>query len=417
MKNLLYFEECETKLSHALLNRTDINLIIIRTTKNMKFFSKEYLEKTKNCNCYIIDYYNELPQEVEKFKKWLKNKNIKLDYFLNDSEYYLEFSNNFARQIGLNALSEKQVKLVRDKVIMKQEFIINGIKTTNFRAIQNKKELIDYWIENERCPIVIKPRSEMNSKGVYKIESFDDIDKIPYEIVPNKYMAEIFCYGHEWSIESLVQNGKVLDSYLSYLPNASIWASIENKLHAHISCINQPDYFEMKPKDYIQKIVDAFGLLNGAMTIEIFVMENGKMIAGELGWRLPGGMACENHSMSYGFDIWNALIDIAVGKIPNLKYYKNKKYIGNIKLANLEGIVQYVTPIEELLNYAGVIDGQVFAKIGQYQTKRRVGSDSSGWIQVEGTSINDILQKMQIIHNNYKIIIDNDSNKVRRLKR
>ena len=40
MKTLLYFEEYESNLSHALLKRSDINPIIIRTNKNMKFFCK-----------------------------------------------------------------------------------------------------------------------------------------------------------------------------------------------------------------------------------------------------------------------------------------------------------------------------------------------------------------------------------------
>ena len=42
MKRLLYFEEYENNLSHSLFKREDIDVIIIRTSKNMKFFSDSY---------------------------------------------------------------------------------------------------------------------------------------------------------------------------------------------------------------------------------------------------------------------------------------------------------------------------------------------------------------------------------------
>lgn len=122
MKTLLYFEEYESKLSHSLFKRNDINLVIIRTTKNMKFFSNEYVNKTNKYNCYVIDFDNDINIEVEKFKNWLEEKKLYIDCFLNDSEYYLEFSNRFARMLGLDVLSEEQVKKVRDKVSIEKSF-------------------------------------------------------------------------------------------------------------------------------------------------------------------------------------------------------------------------------------------------------------------------------------------------------
>ena len=78
MKTLLYFEEYESNLSHELLKRKDINPIIIRTNKNMRFFNKNYLESTKSVLNYTIDYYNDIDDEILKFKKWLECNNIKI---------------------------------------------------------------------------------------------------------------------------------------------------------------------------------------------------------------------------------------------------------------------------------------------------------------------------------------------------
>lgn len=408
MKTLLYFEEYESNLSHELLKRKDFIPIIIRTNKNMKFFNNNYLELTKNILNYTIDYYNDIDEEILKFKKWLKTNNIKIDYFFNDSEYYLEFANKFARKLGLYALTDEQIGWVRDKVDMKKRFREIGIDTVDFAKIDNKDELKKYFISNGYKRIIFKPRRGMNSIDTYMINSLQDIEDLQINIVPGKYMVEDFCYDHEWSIESLVQNGKVLDSYVTYIPNPTIWASISNNLNCHMTVPKIPSYFNFVPKDFIQQIVTGMNLKDGAMTIEVFVSETGDVKASELGWRLPGCQATLNHSYSYGIDIYNILLDIAIHKKVTLKYNDKIVSVGDLYLPNKDGIIERITPIEELLKMDGVINGEMFAKIGQYQKKRRVGNDASGWVQVLGEDEFDTLKKMENIYDCFEIEVYND---------
>lgn len=408
MTTLLYFEEYESNLSHELLNRKDIKPIIIRTNKNMKFFDENYLESTKNVLNYVIDYYNDIDNEVLKFKNWLRDNDIKIDYFLNDSEYYLEFSNRFARKLGLYALTDEQICWVRDKVDMKKRFREIGLDTVNFKEINSKEELKKFFIDNGSKRIVFKPRRGMNSIETYMINSLEDIDVLEIDIIPRKYMAEDFCYDHEWSIESLVQDGEVLDSYVTYIPNPTIWASISNDLNCHMTVPKIPSYFKFAPKKFIQQIVSGMNLKNGAMTIEVFVSNDGNVKASELGWRLPGCQATLNHSYSYGIDIYNLLLDIAIHKKVNLKYQDKIVSVGDLYLPNKEGIIEQITPLEELLKMDGVIGGELFTKIGEYQKKRRVGNDASGWVQVLGENEFDTLQKMQKIYDIFEIEVSND---------
>ena len=408
MTTLLYFEEYESHLSHELLKRKDINPIIIRTNKNMKFFNESYLESTKNVLNYVIDYYNDIDNEVLKFKNWLKDNDIKIDYFLNDSEYYLEFSNRFARKLGLYALSDEQICWVRDKVDMKKRFREIGLDTVDFKEINSKDELKDFFVKNGNKRIIFKPRRGMNSIETYMINSLEDIDGLEIDIIPGKYMAEDFCYDHEWSIESLVQDGEVLDSYVTYIPNPTIWASISNDLNCHMTVPKIPSYFKFVPKEFIQQIVSGMNLKDGAMTIEVFISNDGNIKASELGWRLPGCQATLNHSYSYGIDIYNLLLDIATHKKVNLKYQDKIVSVGDLYLPNKEGIIEQITPLEELLKIDGVIGGELFTKIGEHQKKRRVGNDASGWIQVLGENEFDTLQKMQKIYDIFEIEVSND---------
>lgn len=409
MTTLLYFEEYESNLSHELLKRKDINPIIIRTNKNMRFFSVSYLELTKNVLNYVIDYYNDIDEEVLKFKNWLKNNDIRIDYFFNDSEYYLEFSNRFASKLGLYALTVEQIGWVRDKVDMKKKFREIGLNTVDFKEINSKDEIKNFFVNNGSKRIIFKPRRGMNSIETYMINSLEDIDDLEIDITPGKYMVEDFCYDHEWSIESLVQDGEVLDSFVTYIPNPTIWASISNDLNCHMTVPKIPSYFKFVPKEFIQQIVSGMNLRDGAMTIEVFISDSGDIKASELGWRLPGCQATLNHSYSYGIDIYNLLLDIAIHKKVDLKYQDKIVSVGDLYLPNKEGVIKKITPLEELLKMDGVIGGKLFVKVGEYQKKRRVGNDASGWVQVLGTDENETLQKMEKIYDKFEIEVSNDA--------
>ncbi|MEF9985451.1 MAG: hypothetical protein RR404_03330 [Bacilli bacterium] len=417
MKNLLYFEEYESNLSHELLKRNDINLVILRSKKNMKFFSKEYLELTKKNNVFISDYEKTIQEEVNRFKNWSKEKKLIPEYFLNDSEFYLEYANEFARKLNLECLSEEQVRWVRDKVDMKEKFNKIGLKTVDYKPVESKDDVKDFFIKHGSKRIIFKPRRGMNSIDTYKIESLEDIENIDVKFKKEKYMVEDFCYDHEWSIESLIQDGKVLDSYLTYIPNATIWATISNDLNCHITVPKIPDYFKFIPKDLIQAIVSGMKLKNGTMTIEVFINKNGTVMPSELGWRLPGCQATTNHAISYGIDIYNTLIDIALKNKVYLKYRNKILSVGDLYLPNKEGIIEDFTSLEELYKMGNVINGELFIKKGQFNKKRRVGNDSCGWIQVVGSDERESLQIMQNIYDNFKIVTKEELEKKRYVKK
>ena len=291
---------------------------------------------------------------------------------------------------------------------MKKRFREIGLDTVDFREINSKDELKKFFVDNGSKKIIFKPRRGMNSIETYMINSLEDIDVLEIDIIPGKYMAEDFCYDHEWSIESLVQDGEVLDSYVTYIPNPTIWASISNDLNCHMTVPKIPSYFKFVPKEFIQQIVSGMNLKDGAMTIEVFISNDGNIKASELGWRLPGCQATLNHSYSYGIDIYNLLLDIAIHKKVNLKYQDKIVSVGDLYLPNKEGIIEQITPLEELLKMDGAIGGELFAKIGEYQKKRRVGNDASGWVQVLGENEFDTLQKMQKIYDIFEIEVSND---------
>ena len=77
-------------------------------------------------------------------------------------------------------------------------------------------------------------------------------------------------------------------------------------------------------------------------------------------------------------------------------------------MPNKEGIISNITPLSDLLKMDGAIDGELFTKVGEFQKKRRVGNDASGWIQVAGADESDTLRKMQYIFDNFEIEVKDE---------
>ena len=408
-KKLLYFEEYDSDLSYALRQRKDIDVFFIRNVKSYKYFNREYLDKYKN-NFYT--FQNSSDEEIRVFKEnYMKYHNLKFDYFLNDSEYYMDFANKVARSLDLESLSEEQVRWVRDKVAMKDRFNQIGLKTVDYQVVTSKKEILEFMKKHIGEPIIFKPRDLMNSKDVYKINNVKELDQIDLDLSSEKYMVESYCNDQEWSIESLVQDGIVLDSYVTYIPNRTLWAAMDNKLNCHMTVPKLPSYFKFNPKEFIQTIVDGMNLKNGAMTIEVFIDKEGNIMPSELGWRLPGCQATKNHSRSYGFDMIDTLIDIAVHNKVTMKYKDSITSVGDLYLPNKTGLITKITPLDKLLSMPSVIDGELFVKEGDVRKKRRVGNDASGWVQVEGKDEFETLEKMQNVYDNFIIEATNEGGK------
>ena len=145
------------------------------------------------------------------------------------------------------------------------------------------------------------------------------------------------------------------------------------------------------------------------MTIEVFIDKEGNVMPSELGWRLPGCQATTNHGLSYGIDIYNLLIDIMIHKPVKMNYQQDICSVGDLYLPNKEGIITDITSLKELKNMDGVIDGEMYAEVGKFQKKRRVGNDSSGWVQVKGKDEKETLEKMQKIYDNFKIEVKDET--------
>ncbi len=395
---LLYSEEIETMIGKKLLNRSDINTIYLRFSNHLNF-NEEYLIETYGKNIFTVDCEKHIDDEVMRFHNWTSEIGLKPDNFYNDSEFLQQKANLFAEKIGLSALTQEQVLWVRDKVKMKEKLQSLDIPVSDFQPIENYNDIVKF-AETHKFPLILKRRSGFSSIDTYKLNSLRDL---PIKDIPSgKFMVEKFNDGREWIIDGLIQDNKLLKTFVSYVPTSPLVAMTEQKLRGHIAHPNVPFDFNFNPDELIQKIVTGLNLRNGYIHLECFVGKDGLSTVGELGWRTAGHRIIDNHSYALGFNVHDILLDIVSGKpvkIPSVP--KSNIFVGNTFLPKKSGIITDMMSSEQISAQDGVFKTELFKKVGQNCKVERKSSETAGYAFIKGNNIVDVENKMQKLFDNF----------------
>lgn len=394
-KTLLYAEETETPMGRKLMERKDINVIYLRFEQHLNF-NHQYLVDTYTQNVFTVSASRPIDEEVLRFHSWTLEIGITPDYFYNGSEFLQEKANYFAKLLGLASLSLEQTLLTRDKVEMKTKLHSSGIPVMPFMGIDNLDEIKEF-AKIYKYPIIFKRRKGQSCIDTYKLTSNYDIAQLPYkEIPPHKFMVEKFDDGKEWIIDGLVQDGKVLRTFITYVPNSPLTAMVEQSVRGHIAVNETPGNFNFIPRNLIQSIITMAKLRNGYIHLECFIDKNGKPTVGEFGWRPSGHRIIENHSYVTGMDIYDLIIDVVTGKPVKIEEHKNgNTVIGNVFLPQKSGLVTDVLSNEQVLEQDGVFRAEIYSRVGDFHQMQRKSSETAGYAFIKGVSVLSVETKMR----------------------
>lgn len=399
---LLFVEEIKNSLSEKVVSRKDTCLVLLRFKQSM-FFDELYLKKTSAIPCFILNKEVGIKDEVERFKIFCSENNLKIDYFYNDSEYNQELVQEFASLLGLSgALNKDQALCVRDKAVMKERLQKIGYRTMAYEEISTIDDVISFTKKIGGFPIIVKWRRGLSSKEVYKINNIKELQNLGLDFSKNRYIVEQYCPDLIWCMDSLIQNEKVVATFYAWLPYTNLSFAEKKEKFAQITVDKKPEWFKFDGSEITQNIINEIGLKNGYMHLEAFINPSGQPIICEFAWRTPGEHILFNHSIAFGIDVYSFLIDIMIGKPISLKL-EGQKCVGDMFLPIKNGVVSNITSYKDLKNLRGVINGDVTCKIGDILESKRQYTSCSGWIQVEGKTKDEVLERILEVYKNFKI--------------
>jgi len=262
--------------------------------------------------------------EVVGPKDFNKTKEIALKYKVKgivtcQMENPLLLMAKLAGELNFIFPSEKSVLNARNKLLMKECFVKAGVACANGRIIHSTEKITESVCKEIGFPLIIKPVDSFSSRGVYKINSYKEIES--YSNITKSFsstgdvLIEEFMEGHEVSVESVTQNRittviQITDKVITPYPTAVEMA------HIQPSCLDEKTQTQIK--ELVKRAVASLGLDNCASHAEVKITKQGpKMV--ELGARL-GGDYITSHlvPLSSGVNIEADTIQITMGKKPGL---------------------------------------------------------------------------------------------------
>jgi hypothetical protein len=160
----------------------------------------------------------------------------------------------------------------------------------------------------------------------------------------------------------------VLAAFLSSMPERPL-AIVDGAMNANITFREVPRDFQVQPHDVAQEVISGFGLTDGYLHSEFF-LHRGRLTFGEVAARLAGGLIPRNHSLAFGYDVFDALLDIHVGRPPDLTPTQSRS-VGDLMLPAPAGRVTKITTVNELLDRPEVLSG--FMRFRRAMSSCRVG--------------------------------------------
>jgi biotin carboxylase len=307
-----------------------------------------------------------------------------------------------AHELDLIFPSPEVIEQCRNKYLMKQAFLQHGIPCARGILLKEGEKIIPDILENLDFPLIIKPSDSYSSRGVYRIESFEELLQHENDSrcfsSDKSVIVEEFIEGPEYSIESLTFKG-----------NTSIIQYTEKIITPYPHTVElghiEPADLNEEQKEEIDFVVinaiKALGIDNSATHTELKLSRNGPVII-EIGARLGGDYISSYLTVvSTGVNMDKAAIKIALGEAPDIDI-NNKSFIYIKYLELPEGrIVNQIGNWEELLENEEIVHARITVKKGDIIPKISDSAKRPGFIIIKGNSKKDVQTKANIIYNQF----------------
>ncbi|MGC0343107.1 putative ATP-grasp superfamily ATP-dependent carboligase [Streptomyces sp. SLBN-8D4] len=329
------------------------------------------------------------------------------------SELVVSETHAAALELGLPANSPSSLPALRSKEEQRMALAKAGAPIPRFSAVRCLSELVSAVAE-VGLPAILKPSVGVSSVATYQITPGIDLTELwenatrRYKTDPRgngsaDFVLEEMLIGQQWhddprlahyvSVESLVQNGSinhlvVTDKFPlseSFRENGNLMPSTlpEQRVDAILGCATEA--------------IDAIGITNSMVHTEIMLTADGPRII-EVNSRL-GGAVIEMLHLCFDYDVVAAMAAVATGREvaplgPRLR--SSGQYIPQSPARDVT--VSKVPTVDELLALDGVVEAEVFCKVGESpEWQRGTSAGRLARVIAASESVNRLLDLSDIL--------------------
>jgi biotin carboxylase len=282
------------------------------------------------------------------------------------------------------------------KVAMRRVFAEHGVSQPAFAAVRNFGERHGA-LEVTGLPAVLKPADSGGQRGVFRIDSLDDLEAHLHaalaESRTGEAIVEAFHDGLELNGLAVARGGHVeLLTLSDRLRPPGIGFGV-GWAHVFPSSI-YGDTLERAEETAVAAI-HALGLRDGIAFPQLIVSDDGESRVVEVAARIPGGQMADLARHAVGVDLVEVALRQALGiEVPDELVKPRFSQPLAIKFLTASpgplptGRIASVGPLDKVLAFPGVVQAELYLQVGETIRPVRLDGDRRGYvIAVANTNI------------------------------
>ncbi len=270
-------------------------------------------------------------------------------------------------RLGLPTNSEESLFATANKVAFREKQSLFELPQPRYAVLdkdeRDPKRLLDATTRVASFPLVIKPISGTQSKGVVRVDHFEDLvhalEVSSLATTDDKLLLEEYVDGSEYALEGVLVDSKLVVLAIFDKPEPLDGPFFEESIYVTPSKLPYP--LQSEAERVVQRSCESLGLWTGPIHAEFRIKDNGRLYILEVAARSIGGSCAK--ALQFGSDTTleelllthaSAIESDSIRSIRQRKTYSGVLMLPTPKTGTLRGItgveqvrsLKYVTSLE-----------------------------------------------------------------------
>jgi biotin carboxylase len=289
---------------------------------------------------------------------------------------------------GLPGIGVETAHLLTHKVAMRRRLADAGVPQPRFAAIRSLSER-RRAADEVGFPAVLKPADSGGQRGLFRVESVDDIDSHLHEALAASPTGEAIL---EQYIEGIEMNGIVIAR-----KNDAIPLTLSDRLRPpgvgfgvgwiHVYPATTFGAQLEESERVAVHTVHALGLKNAIAFPQLIASPDGSVQVVECAARIPGGQMADLVRFAVGVDLIDVQLRMALGEdLPDELVHARFTQPLAIRFFTAApgplptGRVKRIGPLDKVLAFPGVVQADVYLQVGETIRPVRLDGDRRGYV-------------------------------------
>ncbi len=304
---------------------------------------------------------------------------------------------------GLPGIGVETAHLMTHKVAMRRRLADAGVPQPRFAAVRNLGET-RRAAGGVGFPAVLKPADSGGQRGVFRVESLDDVDVHLHEALAaspsGEAILEEFVDGVELNGIVIARDGETIPLTLSDRMRPPGVGFGVGWIHVYPPTI--PPEQLVEAERIAGHTVHALGLATGIAFPQLIAATDGRVVVVECAARIPGGQMADLVRVAVGVDLVDVQLRMALGdELPDELVRPRFSRPLAIRFFTAApgplptGRVTRIGSLDKVRAFPGVVQAEVYLQLGEVIRPVRLDGDRRGYVIATGDTNLSALERAE----------------------